>query len=199
MTMAMELIRHIAGLYGGKAIKGDFTQVYITGNEIWMAQQVLAEQAEGAQGNLDEYAEFESWLEREKPAGCIGDIERGWMARAALAQPSQAPEAVYAVFADNGNIRCWAMDRNHGSLKELEIEGCTVVPLQSVAVAQAGQVPYATAQDKALGWTLDYRFVERVTDLAGRRTEYSVSMEATEQVLLAARELLAAAPAQGGE
>ncbi|MGE4335848.1 MAG: hypothetical protein AB7E55_07725 [Pigmentiphaga sp.] len=49
------------------------------------------EQAEGAQGNLDEYAEFESWLEREKPAGCIGDIERGWMARAALAQPSPAP------------------------------------------------------------------------------------------------------------
>ena len=52
MTMAMELIRHIAGLYSGKAFKGDFTQVYITGNEIWMAQQVLAEQAEGAQGEL---------------------------------------------------------------------------------------------------------------------------------------------------
>ncbi|WAB92022.1 hypothetical protein OSS47_28570 [Pseudomonas citronellolis] len=54
MTMTMDLIRHIAGLYSGKAIKGDFTQVYITGNEIWMAQQILAsqhtEQAEGAQG-----------------------------------------------------------------------------------------------------------------------------------------------------
>jgi len=45
-------------------------------------------QAEGAQGDLDEYAEFESWLEREKTAGCVGDMERGWMARAALAQPS---------------------------------------------------------------------------------------------------------------
>lgn len=31
-----------------------------------------------------------------------------------------------------------------------------------------------------------------------KRTEYTTSMEATEQVLLAARELLAAAPAQGG-
>ncbi|MFG8528647.1 hypothetical protein ACEOQP_19205 [Pseudomonas aeruginosa] len=42
-AMAMDLIRHIAGLYSGKAIKGDFTQIYITGNEIWMAQQVLAQ------------------------------------------------------------------------------------------------------------------------------------------------------------
>ncbi|WP_167543640.1 hypothetical protein [Pseudomonas citronellolis] len=51
MTMAMELIRHIAGLYSGKAFKGDLTQIYITGNEIWMAQQILAEQAEGVQGS----------------------------------------------------------------------------------------------------------------------------------------------------
>ncbi|WP_236225751.1 hypothetical protein [Pseudomonas pseudonitroreducens] len=45
-AMAMDLIRHIAGLYSGKAIKGDFTQIYITGNEIWMAQQVLAQHAQ---------------------------------------------------------------------------------------------------------------------------------------------------------
>jgi len=32
----------------------------------------------------DEYAEFEAWLEREKPSGCIGDMERGWMERARL-------------------------------------------------------------------------------------------------------------------
>ncbi|AMO78074.1 hypothetical protein [Pseudomonas citronellolis] len=102
MTMAMELIRHIAGLYSGKAIKGDFTQVYITGNEIWMAQQILAsQQAEGAQGDLDEYAEFESWLEREKPAGCVGDMERGWMARAARAQPPSAPDLDDQSFDDN--------------------------------------------------------------------------------------------------
>lgn len=66
-----------------------------------------------------------------------------------------------------------------------------------VPAAQAWQVPDASAQDKVLGWTLDYRFVERVTELAASRTEYSTSMEATEQVLLAARELLDAAPAQG--
>lgn len=55
-------------------------------------------------------------------------------------------------------------------------------------------VPEASEQEKEQGWTLDYRFVERVTDLAASRTEYTTSMEATEQVLLAARELLAAAP-----
>ena len=52
-TMAMDLIRHIAGLYSGKAIKGDFTQIYITGNEIWMAQQVLASQIEDAQREME--------------------------------------------------------------------------------------------------------------------------------------------------
>ncbi|WP_154355097.1 hypothetical protein [Pseudomonas aeruginosa] len=55
-------------------------------------------------------------------------------------------------------------------------------------------VPEASEQEKEQGWTLDYRFVERVTELAASRTEYTTSMEATEQVLLAARELLAAAP-----
>lgn len=55
-------------------------------------------------------------------------------------------------------------------------------------------VPEASEQEKEQGWTLDYRFVERVTDLAASRTEYTTSMEATEQVLLAARELLAANP-----
>ncbi|MBB1606495.1 MULTISPECIES: hypothetical protein [unclassified Pseudomonas] len=101
MTMAMDLIRHIAGLYSGKAFKGDLTQIYITGNEIWMAQQILAsQQVEGAQGERDEYAEFETWLDREKPAGCVGDMERGWMARAALAQPS--PKC--ATCNDNGVI-----------------------------------------------------------------------------------------------
>ncbi len=59
-------------------------------------------------------------------------------------------------------------------------------------------VPEASEQEKEQGWTLDYRFVERVTDLAASRTEYTTSMEATEQVLLAARELLAAAPGKEG-
>lgn len=59
-------------------------------------------------------------------------------------------------------------------------------------------VPEASEQEKEQGWTLDYRFVERVTELAASRTEYTTSMEATEQVLLAARELLAAAPGKEG-
>ncbi|MEI0777114.1 hypothetical protein VUT01_09495 [Pseudomonas aeruginosa] len=53
-NMEMDLIHHIAGLYSSKAIKGDITQFYITGNKIWMAQQILAsQQAEGAQGETE--------------------------------------------------------------------------------------------------------------------------------------------------
>lgn len=69
------------------------------------------------------------------------------------------------------------------------------IKLYAHPVAQAQHsVPEASEQEKEQGWTLDYSFVERVTDLAASRTEYTTSMEATEQVLLAARELLAAAP-----
>ncbi|TEF22100.1 hypothetical protein IPC1486_22790 [Pseudomonas aeruginosa] len=69
------------------------------------------------------------------------------------------------------------------------------IKLYTAPVAQAQHsVPEASEQEKEQGWTLDYSFVERVTDLAASRTEYTTSMEATEQVLLAARELLAAAP-----
>src|SRR5690606_15402062 len=65
------------------------------------------------------------------------------------------------------------------------------------APAQATQAvpqwwPRATKGQRNEGWTLEYRFLERVTDLAASRTEYSTSMEATEQVLIAALEVLAA-------
>ncbi|HCF0928353.1 TPA: hypothetical protein NH741_005146 [Pseudomonas aeruginosa] len=74
--------------------------------------------------------------------------------------------------------------------------------LLSILAAAPGKaqhsVPEASEQEKEQGWTLDYSFVERVTDLAASRTEYTTSMEATEQVLLAARELLAAAPGKEG-
>lgn len=97
MTMAMELIRHIAGLYSGKAFRGDFTQVYITGNEIWMAQQILAsqhtEQAEDAQEEPLPYWEpcnpaCDPELNgfRDRKCNCA-------QARAALAQPSPAPKS----------------------------------------------------------------------------------------------------------
>lgn len=79
-------------------------------------------------------------------------------------------------------------------IPEVEASGRRCRAIYAAQAAPAGQVPEASAQDRALGWTLDYRFVERVTELAGSRTEYTVSMEASEQVLLAARDLLAAAP-----
>ncbi|HGQ7408438.1 TPA: hypothetical protein ACL1R5_005969 [Pseudomonas aeruginosa] len=69
------------------------------------------------------------------------------------------------------------------------------IKLYAAPVAQAQHsVPEASEQEKEQGWTLDYRFVELVTEIAASRTEFTTSMEATEQVLLAARELLAAAP-----
>jgi len=139
MTMAMDLIRHIAGLYSGKAIKGDFTQVYITGNEIWMAQQILAsqqgeqcpqcdgsgkvsdsdgcgvwyidcqtcakkhpEQAEGAQGEREALSAYCAWYRgvfgsapfhaKENQEFAAFKAGAAWQARAALAQPSPAPE-----------------------------------------------------------------------------------------------------------
>ncbi|WP_239688955.1 hypothetical protein [Pseudomonas citronellolis] len=122
MTMTMDLIRHIAGLYSGKAIKGDFTQVYITGNEIWMAQQILAsqhtEQAEGAQGerivqtaperiylivgaecprdvDFSELAEV-SWCENDIDDG----IEYVRADKAGAAQAGQVPQAWLDVQAE---------------------------------------------------------------------------------------------------
>lgn len=140
MTMAMELIRHIAGLYGGKAIKGDITQVYITGNEIWMAQQVLAEQAEGAQGDLwavhaqgpdDLYAAFS----RE-------DAERHAAELNALPMPEGI--AVSAVVVASP----WPAAEHWKYLAEQEREH------NGALVAQAGQVPEGCAPGT---YAIDYR------------------------------------------
>ena len=144
MTMAMELIRHIAGLYSGKAIKGDFTQVYITGNEIWMAQQILAsqhtEQAEGAQGVLwavhaqgpdDLYAAFS----RE-------DAERHAAELNALPMPEGI--AVSAVVVASP----WPAAEHWKYLAEQEREH------NGALVAQAGQVPEGCAPGT---YAIDYR------------------------------------------
>lgn len=53
--------------------------------------------------------------------------------------------------------------------------------------------PKATKECSDIGWTLDYVFLDKVTKLAGSRTDSTTSMEATEQVLIAAVELLVAA------
>lgn len=36
---AAELVATVAGLYSGKAIENDFTQLYVTGHQVWQAQQ----------------------------------------------------------------------------------------------------------------------------------------------------------------
>lgn len=72
-------------------------------------------------------------------------------------------------------------------------------PVQTVTAENVQELapegwPKATPNDAALGWTLDYQFLARVTAAASQKTEYSTSMEATEQVLIAALGMLAAAP-----
>ncbi|ENZ3823113.1 hypothetical protein ACGJA2_004215 [Pseudomonas aeruginosa] len=121
---------------------------------------------------------------------------------AALARVAEltATRNRYGVDAHYFNKNLQRILRNFESFTPDELARSLII-LAKVAdekvVAQAQHsVPEASEQEKEQGWTLDYRFVERVTDLAASRTEYTTSMEATEQVLLAARELLAAAPAQ---
>lgn len=69
--------------------------------------------------------------------------------------------------------------------------------LDAWEAAQAAQLPTgwprASISDSRIGWTLDYKFLDKVEQLAKSRTEYSTSMEATEQVLIAALEVLATA------
>ena len=78
-----------------------------------------------------------------------------------------------------------------------DVDSDRAMRAQAAPAAVAGPSdgwPQASAADNALGWTLDYKFLEKVEALAKTRTEYGASMEATEQVLIAALEVLAAAP-----
>src|SRR5690606_29130913 len=52
--------------------------------------------------------------------------------------------------------------------------------------------PLASPEDADKGWTRDYRFIEQVERIASQHTDYTTSMEATEQVLIAANEVLRA-------
>lgn len=54
--------------------------------------------------------------------------------------------------------------------------------------------PKANEEDASRGWTIDYGFLDRVTDIAKSRTYYTTSAEASEQVLIAALEVLATTP-----
>lgn len=148
-SMEMDLIRHIAGLYSGKAIKGDFTQVYITGNEIWMAQQILASQQ-----------------------------------RAALAQPSPAPELERPEVArwdfdqtgcpeedcDGGYVASEDFDRIVGALRaEVERSKRTITGMNEAHAKLAGLYEVAQArvaeleQQKPAGYL---RVVNGRTELA---------------------------------
>lgn len=54
--------------------------------------------------------------------------------------------------------------------------------------------PLASKEEADIGWTINYRFLEQVEKIARQRTDFTTSMEAAEQILIAAAELLSAAP-----
>lgn len=54
--------------------------------------------------------------------------------------------------------------------------------------------PKANADEAAGGWTLDYAFLDRVEKLARSRTDFTTSMEAAEQILIAANEVINTTP-----
>lgn len=74
----------------------------------------------------------------------------------------------------------WAA--KHGAAKE-----------RTVRLAAMLALPLASKEESDLGWILDYHFLDQVEKLARQRTDYTTSMEAAEQVLIAAAEILAAA------
>src|SRR5690606_14909610 len=139
-------------------------------------------------------------------------------AKAAIAAVAELVEAVRDVYGDDCEQVCETSCptcRIRRAIAKFGGAACTLrdahpAPQQPAAVevdddgrdapAQATQAvpqgwPRATKGQRDQGWTLEYRFLERVTDLAAPRTEYSTSMEATEQVLIAALEALAQQPA----
>jgi len=78
---AAEVIAHIAGLYSGKGLQGDPTQLYTTGHYVWMAQQVQ-EFAKAAK--LEDLAEMAPQFGADlgllrRPADSAGEAEQDWL------------------------------------------------------------------------------------------------------------------------
>ncbi|MFK1470057.1 hypothetical protein ACIUZ0_36545, partial [Pseudomonas aeruginosa] len=93
------------------------------------------------------------------------------------------PNRVDVIHRDVKDLLQRVPGSSRGIHRPLDVSEHYTIPLYAAPVAQAlHSVPEASEQEKEQGWTLDYRFVERVTDLAASRTEYTTSMEATEQV-----------------
>ncbi|EPN6730767.1 hypothetical protein [Pseudomonas aeruginosa] len=134
-------------------------------------------------------AELEAHCVRLGQGGAERYWENRWRDADARLQELEKQEPVATVAKVPGED--WNSLDFHRDLQDMQ----PGTKLYTAPVAQAQHsVPEASEQEKEQGWTLDYRFVELVTEIAASRTEFTTSMEATEQVLLAARELLAAAP-----
>lgn len=82
--------------------------------------------------------------------------------------------------------------------RQLQIDEATATVIDLCEASTAAQPPAgwprASISDSRNGWTLDCKFLDKVEQIARNRTEYGTSMETTEQVLIAALEVLAVAP-----
>jgi len=64
-------------------------------------------------------------------------------------------------------------------------------PSDPTMVKVPREFPQASDEEKAMGWEFSYKFLSDVEQLAGSRTNYSTSLEATQEILNAALELRA--------
>jgi hypothetical protein len=64
--------------------------------DTWAPGQEQAQQPSGET--------FDQWLKRERPAGCVSDMERGWKACAASQQPSGGEVVAWCALTPSGKI-----------------------------------------------------------------------------------------------
>ena len=76
--------------------------------------------------------------------------------------------------------------------EELCYEDCSKYELITVHIIREHEqklFPLADEDGKKSGWTLDYNFLQKLTEIAEEKSGEQISMEGTEAILLAFREL----------
>ena len=104
-------------------------------------------------------------------------------------EPVAWQEAVEAAKADA--LTVFADSCNH-TKEGIEYMTAALIHTHAPQSAESVAWPLASKEEADIGWTLDYCFLEQVEKVASQRTDYTTSMEATEQVLIAAAEVLGA-------
>lgn len=110
---------------------------------------------------------------------------------------AEAYQVVGSLISDLGVFETEQAQKILDNLSEARVVHHDVLPWPSFDRQRRGEAvawPKANADEAAGGWILSYAFLDRVEKLAGSRTDFSTSMEAAEQILIAANEVINAAP-----